>query len=69
MADLLPDGWRKVLADTIIYHHQTSGEGIWANPCRCGWGTRSEHLGKSHGDHVVEVFEQELTYLLGGDDD
>lgn len=64
---VMPDGWRKLLADTIIYHHQSAGAGVWGNPCRCGWGTRTEDLGKSHGDHVVEVFERRIADQQGDD--
>lgn len=65
----LPDGWRQALVDTVIYHYQTGRVGVWANPCRCGHGTRSEDLGKSHAEHVADVFEQELTYRLASPPD
>jgi hypothetical protein len=48
---------RAVLVETLIYHQIGAPQGVWANPCLCGFGTRAEHLGKSHAEHVADVYE------------
>lgn len=40
---------RDVLVNTVIYHGRTDIKG-----CHCGWA----ELGKSHAEHVANVYEQ-----------
>jgi hypothetical protein len=43
---------RQVLTTILIYHWRTKTSG-----CGCGWGD----LGKSHADHIADVYEQSVT--------
>ena len=42
---------REVLVEVLVYHQATSTSG-----CHCGWA----ELGKSHADHVADVYEQSM---------
>ncbi len=42
---------RELLINVIVYHYRAS-----ISHCGCGWN----ELGRSHSEHVVEVFELSL---------
>lgn len=42
---------RKVMISVLVYHQPTSTSG-----CHCGWG----ELGRSHPEHVVEIYEMSI---------
>lgn len=42
---------REVLTTVLVYHQRAS-----VQFCACGWG----ELGKSHADHVANVYEQSV---------
>jgi len=45
---------RALLVEVITYHYMDKNAS-----CGCGWA----ELGKSQPDHVVQVYEESLTYL------
>lgn len=45
---------RKVLVEILVYHYRTNSSG-----CGCGWG----ELGKSHPEHVADVYEESILAL------
>ncbi len=47
---------REVLVDVLVYHGRNGIKG-----CRCVWAD----LGRSHPEHVADVYEQRVT---AGDD-
>lgn len=52
---------REALIEIITYHYRKTFQ-----YCACGWG----ELGKSHPEHVVDVYEQVLSEskLFGGNE-
>jgi hypothetical protein len=42
---------REMLVEILIYHWRTNTSG-----CGCGWG----ELGKSHPDHIADVYEDSM---------
>jgi hypothetical protein len=42
---------REVLVEVLVYHAHTNSSG-----CFCGWA----ELGKSHPEHVADVYEQSM---------
>ncbi len=42
---------RKVMINVLVYHQPTNTSG-----CHCGWGK----LGRSHAEHVVEIYEMSI---------
>ena len=42
---------RSILVETLVYHWRTSTAG-----CGCGWA----ELGRSHADHVADVYEASM---------
>jgi len=45
---------RKLLVEILIYHWRTTSSG-----CGCGWA----ELGKSHPEHIADVYEQSILAL------
>jgi hypothetical protein len=42
---------RKVLVEVLIYHQRKN-----VRYCECGWG----ELGKSHAEHVADIYEMSI---------
>lgn len=53
---ILTDEERTILVDVLVYHYRKNSAS-----CGCGWA----ELGRSHPEHVVDVFEQALEYYRG----
>jgi hypothetical protein len=49
---------RAVLVETLVYHY-AERKSI-SQACGCGWGSRPEHLGLSHPEHVADVYEASM---------
>jgi hypothetical protein len=47
---------RAILIHVLIYHQATATSG-----CHCGWA----ELGRSHAEHVADVYEQTFAPLEG----
>jgi hypothetical protein len=43
---------REIMISVLVYHQPTNTSG-----CHCGWG----ELGRSHPEHVVEIYEMSIT--------
>lgn len=46
---------REVLVNVLVYHWRTN-----TNACGCGWGKAPGDLGKSHPEHVANVYEESI---------
>lgn len=49
---------REVLVDVLVYHWATNTSG-----CGCGWA----ELGKSHPEHVANVYEESMCIRTEGE--
>ncbi|MCW2674817.1 MAG: hypothetical protein JWP14_3406 [Frankiales bacterium] len=59
MADRTPLPYdRKVLVEVLVYHWATSTSG-----CGCGW----DELGRSHAEHVANVYETSVAARQAGE--
>lgn len=47
---------RAVLVQVLVYHQRKNIEGCW-----CGWS----ELGRSHAEHVADVYEASVRALAG----
>lgn len=47
---------RAVLVDILVYHYRRDIQG-----CGCGWA----ELGRSHPEHVADVYEQSMVARRG----
>lgn len=51
---MLTNEERYILINVLIYHYRKDSQ-----HCGCGWG----ELGKSHAEHVVDVFESSVRIM------
>lgn len=56
---------RARLIEVVTYHQMVGPQGVYANPCACGHGTRTDDLGKSHAEHVADVYEASVVAAGG----